>query len=327
MESTTETSVSDNELTCIYCMLDLPEEEKGMKCPSGHYFCPDCTVACIQNGLANPEECLPYKCYKCQEEFNFDTIISLMTDIQKQKLILHQTVMGFGKDKFQILNCPFCNEMVVWDKDSSTNLFYCPNEKCKKGSCTICSQEFKIPNKNEFTKEEENKMKKDGMLKHHNCLKYKTMKDDWDEVISKGIARECPGCHAKGVKSPDCTHMKCSNCGTSWCYFCGLDEKDCDKEDPKGNIYQHNEDWDKNPKRCPMYLLEIHEIDNRWSKDHDTKCLNFLHNILRATAIKDFFKKYTEKQFQELCDTFDEVKNHGLDLEKAKKMDLTLIKR
>lgn len=50
--------------------------------------------------------------------------------------------------------------------------------------------------------------------------------------------------------------MTCPECQTSWCYFCGLKEIDCDKVEetvsaiePGQAIIRHNIDWDKNPKR------------------------------------------------------------------------------
>jgi len=56
--------------------------------------------------------------------------------------------------------------------------------------------------------------------------------------------------------------MSCA-CGTVWCYICGMSESECDKAPrtagPAG-IYQHNNDFERNLKRCPMYLNQIQEV-------------------------------------------------------------------
>jgi hypothetical protein len=50
--------------------------------------------------------------------------------------------------------------------------------------------------------------------------------------------------------------MTCPECQTSWCYFCGLKEIDCDKgeqiefiTDSGAAINRHNIGWEINPKR------------------------------------------------------------------------------
>ena len=75
-----------------------------------------------------------------------------------------------------------------------------------------------------------------------------------------------------------------------------------------------------------MYLNEIYQIDNRYSQiDQDSKM--FFHKLLTYKSIRDFFKKYKQKDFNKLCTTFPAVLNHGYDLEEAMTMDLTIIRR
>ena len=45
-----------------------------------------------------------------------------------------------------------------------------------------------------------------------------------------------------------------------------------------GNIYNHNEEWYENEKRCPMYLTQISEVDDKWSEE-DQACLDLFHKI------------------------------------------------
>lgn len=62
--------------------------------------------------------------------------------------------------------------------------------------------------------------------------------------------------------------MTCPECQTSWCYFCGLKESDCDKaeatissNESEAAISRHNFDWESNPKRSVCLIKNnIHRI-------------------------------------------------------------------
>lgn len=164
-------------------------------------------------------------------------------------------------------------------------------------------------------------------MSHYSCYEYKDIKADWEKALEKGTKRYCPECKVGGIKDDACTHMTCDNCNTVWCYLCGKSEANCDKSDPNGNIFKHNDNWDTHPRRCPMYLTQIGQIDFRWSTENDEKPKEFLHRILTYVEIRKFFIKYSNKEFNNLCKVFPSVANHGYDLHEAKTMDLTLIKR
>jgi hypothetical protein len=42
----------------------------------------------------------------------------------------------------------------------------------------------------------------------------------------------------------------------------------CDKAKGKTSIYEHNEGFQKNPKRCPMYLNQLQTVDEEWSVEN-----------------------------------------------------------
>ena len=68
----------------------------------------------------------------------------------------------------EIVLCPFCSYFEIWFKESTSNFFYCKLDRCRKGSCTICRKEFKLPkSETSITAEEEKQMLgEDGMLSH-----------------------------------------------------------------------------------------------------------------------------------------------------------------
>jgi len=76
-----------------------------------------------------------------------------------------------------------------------------------------------------------------------------------------------------------------------------------------------------------MYLIEIEEIDNRWSSENDQKSKNFFHKIHIYREIKEFFENHVGKEFRALWNVFPSVAQHGYNLDEAMTMDLTLIKR
>ena len=90
-----------------------------------------------------------------------------------------------------------------------------------KGSCSICHKEFKIPSSDfGITDQEYEELKSDkGMMTHTKCYKYKQIKEDWDNAIDQGTRRRCPSCGVGGIKDDACTHMRCDNCQTEWCYI------------------------------------------------------------------------------------------------------------
>jgi len=133
------------------------------------------------------------------------------------------------------------------------------------------------------------------------------------------------------MKDGECTHIKCPKCTTMWCYVCGLDEDACDKEEiqdgiRKEKIFGHNEDWKTNPKRCPLYLNEVHPIDDRYTEE-DNQCKEFLHKLLLYKEVREFINKHSEEVLNEVFETFPAISNHGVDIEEAMTADLTIIKR
>ena len=105
---------------------------------------------------------------------------------------------------------------------------------------------------------------------HHltQCRSYWEEKMRFDTALDAGSTMPCPSCGVQGRKDGMCTHMSCAGCGTEWCYVCGLDVEKCDKANGKTSIYDHNEGFQKNPKRCPMYLNQLQTVDEEWSVEN-----------------------------------------------------------
>jgi len=111
--------------------------------------------------------------------------------------------------------------------------------------------------------------RQDHMAEHFVCEELAPAKNKISQAIDDGAVMNCPTCDLGGRKDGSCTHMSCVKCQMTWCYCCGLSVDECDKAERTGAaaaepLYGHNQDWQTNPQRCPMYLTSIAEVDEDW---------------------------------------------------------------
>ncbi|CAI2376584.1 unnamed protein product [Moneuplotes crassus] len=300
----------------------MEEGHDGVCCRKGHHVCPECCQGVIEDILSSPETKIPAKCCICQLELSIVQIEKHMTSDQIRAYNMHYTANSIDKTADRLIKCPFCSYFEIWDINNTSNFFYCLNENCKKGSCSVCFKEFNVPSSFTVTEKQ-----REEMESHYKCLEHQEMKKDWDRAIERGAKRFCPTCGTGVVKDDNCVEMNCVGCKTRWCYFCGKKEADLDKEVKDGQFYLHCEDWIVNKKRCPQFLEDIYEIDPRW---HEFNCdfnNDFFLKLITYKEIQKFFKKYTKEQFQSLCDAVPSVANHGYDLEEVMKANTKLINR
>ena len=129
-------------------------------------------------------------------------------------------------------------------------------------------------------------------------------------AVEAGTKSRCPNhavCGVVGVKDTNCTHMTCKECDTEWCYVCGLDvtSDECSKAPGStGNeFYRHNVNWTSREGRCPMYLDQIYEIDDRWPSDGERA----LAHMLRWRCLRNLRTEYDrvgEQEFQRLLTAY-----------------------
>jgi hypothetical protein len=131
--------------------------------------------------------------------------------------------------------------------------------------------------------------------RHLSCVALREEKAAFEKALADGGGQTCPGCGVVGRKDGMCTHMTCQECSTVWCYICGLSVDECDKAPRVGSasrepIYGHNEDWKTNPKRCPMYLSSISDIDEEWEFDDEDMDEDFDEEDLEELCLDKFHK-------------------------------------
>ena len=202
---------------CCLCYRKLDDDHLGIRCQQDHDLCQDCSKNYIKTMLSGPTTKISVKCPICKLELSASSVEMQMTPEQLDVYLMHMSMKHIDEND-QVVNCPFCNYFEIWSKLCTSNFFYCKKEGCKKGSCSICHKEFKVPSSDYNIPSTELEEVKTGMISHTKCYEYKQIKEDWDKAIDMGVKRCCPNCGIGGLKNDACTHMTCNNCLTQWCY-------------------------------------------------------------------------------------------------------------
>ena len=122
-------------------------------------------------------------------------------------------------------------------------------------------------------------------------------------------------------------------CNSSFCYFCGLSADVCDKDSEINTIFGHNAEWPTNEKRCPMYLTEIADFDDKWpsgdedSSSVDDECLNFFHKLKILALLRAVFQTNSLEEIERVETKYHCIENSNLTIEDILNKDLTLINR
>jgi hypothetical protein len=207
------------------------------------------------------------------------------------------------------------------------DFFFCRNEDCSRQTCAHCKTECH-QSTGIYTDADYDQALADSanFLYHMECADLAPFKIQFEQAISLGTGMACPSCGHFGRKDDACTHIRCIKCQTMYCYVCGILESACDKEGDTGTIYNHNIDWDINPRRCPMYLTEVAQIDNRWSEDDD-ECVAFISRMKTIYHLREAYHSMGATRFEQLMAKYASLRNSGFTANQIFREDLTLIKR
>jgi hypothetical protein len=145
------------------------------------------------------------------------------------------------------------------------------------------------------------------------------------KAIESGSQQQCPYCQLTGLKDDGCTHMVCQRCGLTWCYLCGMKEDEClVDDDAEPSLSAHNQDWEKHEGRCPMSLVSIHELDDRWPQV-DRDCLEYFHRYKTLCQLYDVLKIVGEDKLDELNQNFGLIDVSGYTIEEIKDYENRLL--
>lgn len=219
-------------------------------------MCNECAGVWVNSVMGDLDSSYPPKCPTCRGLISSETFERQLTSTQENTFRAHAARTSL-KPGEELIECKECGLFEVVAHDPV--LWWCPH--CKDASCRVCNKD--LEGTDQFTFDI-------WKSEHSKCAKLREPKRLIEEAIEEGSKMRCPSCNLAGRKDDACTHMTCTKCATSWCYVCGLDAKTADKGEGRGDdrdlddIYLHNKDWERNVKRCPMYLTQILEVDLNW---------------------------------------------------------------
>jgi len=354
-KTTTTTTVDKNKkietVRCGACLSSLPSDHAGIRCMNNHHLCPgrdNCSSLFVANVLFEAST-FPPKCALCALEIEpliFERQLSPEElSAYLTSLLLHDKSNLLAANEM-IIDCPFCKYFEICEKDKGHIFMFCKNsgsnvgvnasggecsdkiESCKRVTCMFCRSEV-IPPTDDVNEA------KTEMESHFICAELSPSKLQIDNAIYLGCNSPCPECGLSGIKNDACTHMTCIKCQALWCYICGFKVQECDKapnqdysewENFDENIHLHNIDWKTNEKRCPMYLYEIKEIDDRWPGD-PTECVNFFVRLRTMKLIKAVVDNIGRDKYNVLEEKYASIQNNGFPIEDCLATDTTVIKR
>jgi len=198
--------------------------------------------------------------------------------------------------------CPNCPYREIRETSNDPLFIFCRGEVCGKQYCYWCFKEVTPESIDEYQDDnmDDDEMENHEISKHMACWEFGPLKKKVEAIIQDNMKRFCPNpeCGLTGRKDDNCTHMSCPQCHTEWCYICGDSLPCLNKAANNESIYGHNTNWFANAKRCPMYLSQVHDIDESWPVA-DEDALNYFHHILTIRALS-----------KEIANTkVDEIKN------------------
>eukprot|EP00929_Paragymnodinium_shiwhaense_P060256 TRINITY_DN30114_c0_g1_i2.p1 TRINITY_DN30114_c0_g1~~TRINITY_DN30114_c0_g1_i2.p1 ORF type:complete len:526 (+),score=113.10 TRINITY_DN30114_c0_g1_i2:130-1707(+) len=284
----------EREETCAVCQCEFTltgDSGEGLCCPSSHFLCSECTGVFVQSVLNDLQSSYPPKCSMCRAELPAASFERQLNP-QQQKLFAEFVAQHSLAVSERMMKC-HCGYMEVRTDDPV--LWWC--QVCKRGECQVCNKELPRPQHGDLGAIMASQLNSEGdeldqALRPHivGCAALRDAKRKVDAAFEGGQTMPCPQCKLAGRKDDACTHMTCNRCHTDWCYVCGLSVADADKKPPRGgrpanDIFLHNADWEVNPRRCPMYLTQILEVDPAWlghnwsdgDEVDDDKCLEYFH--------------------------------------------------
>ncbi|CAF3011052.1 unnamed protein product [Rotaria sp. Silwood2] len=309
---------------CGGCESGLELDQPGIQCVQGHHFCTECSSHIVNLVFANPEKYIPLRCLQCHVELNPCVFERQLTPEQLNIFNQHLLVFVWAKDFLgqdeRIDYCPFCSFGSIRSKQAS-HTFYCARPECDIVSCLTCQKACPKVKNNYPTDEELAEMER-----HFICAELADDKQIVDGYLELGQKVPCPNCGLAGRKDHGCTHMTCPTCAQVWCYFCGKKVEDCDREQGGENgIHDHNVQWDCNPNRCPIYLKQIADVDDRWP-DNEEDCLVRFHRIRTLRLLREAFEKLGLNRMDELDRHFNIISSSDYTWDEILHGDLTLIR-
>jgi len=183
---------------CPICMESVDEKSVWQATVCGHQFCRDCIVMHLQSQVDNGGN------GRCPSSNECNTIL---TDEEIKAVITPELFAKFVK--FRALRsdpllreCPRCQKL---NRKMDQDIVQIVCAQCGLVYCYLHG----------------------NIHEGKNCEEFMATRSDYDKHVSQlseqliqSIAKPCPKCAAMVVRGDGCDHVKCSQCGTDYCYKC-----------------------------------------------------------------------------------------------------------
>ena len=339
VSTTQEATPSPNktiELTCCICEVQLTADRTNLSCANdqcNQWTCSACIQTMFNVMLGQPATNYPLLCGACEHAFDTVQVDRMLAEDEHYEQYIACILPLFWSqdclaENEQLARCtyslpasflvvrsrvclmlsfpgPFCPYLEIHTTDRcSVDVLVCQHPSCGKRTCLICLHAI-MSDSEEATH-------------RHRCVELRSCKDMVDHAIELGCQQQCPHCQLMGLKDDGCTHMVCERCGLGWCYLCGMKEEEClVDEDTEPSLTAHNQDWEQHEGRCPMSLISIHELDERWP-DNDRDCLEYFHRYRTLCQLYDVWKIIGDEKLEELNASFGLIDGSGYTIEEIK---------
>jgi hypothetical protein len=320
-----QTKADKKKTICGGCNCDLEPDHSGIQCVQAHHFCANCSVHIVNLFFSDPQHYIPLRCVQCRVDLNPAVFERQLSQEQVVFYNEHMLLLVWAKESLRederLDNCPSCSFAVIRGK-KDPKILYCAHPECSKITCLVCRRT--CPKfRNDYGSDEDIA----EMERHYICAALADDKNKFDQAIELGQKVPCPNCGIQGMKDDSCTHMTCLNCLQLWCYVCGKKVEDCDRiPNGRNGIIDHNDSWELNPNRCPMYLTQIVDKDDRWPDGDEYLCLARFHRCRTLRLLREVYELLGEERINALDRHFNILATCGFTLNEILHEDLTLIK-
>eukprot|EP01111_Echinosteliopsis_oligospora_P014970 TRINITY_DN5777_c0_g2_i2.p1 TRINITY_DN5777_c0_g2~~TRINITY_DN5777_c0_g2_i2.p1 ORF type:complete len:360 (+),score=55.82 TRINITY_DN5777_c0_g2_i2:207-1286(+) len=275
------------ELKCGVCD-DVISGDDSIMCDVYHVLHFDCFVPYLSTEIESKN--VPLECYECycpliESTWRKKVDKRLFKRYEKEVKI----VKGYTHQSCPNAACLFD---LFFDPSNETMPEKCECEICEKTWCTECSRHI-------------NDDKCPICSSHFKDLLISIV-DATDELGGT----KCPRCGVRGQKpAEDCTHIECP-CEEAYCYCCGVSARDVDTDNPDSDsismLFGHNERWEEEDSRCPLYLHSFSRFYEGFPDDYDEAAQERFHQIRAAKKLKSL-KEENEDDVWEYVLSLDPV--------------------
>ncbi len=219
-----------------------------INCQAGHAFDEDCFAPYLRHCLGKQITMIFCPLDECESPIVYGDLMHILTPDQKRLIGKINVRQALQKECY--VECP-CGNINFLDEDclplTKGQIVQC--SECQKNFCSRCNYQYE-------QKQEKLSAACDRCTGEMAACRKKIF-----GALMEAHSTPCPQCNHRWIKNLACTHMRCEQCQTEFCYVCGLSLRQLQEEDETiTHLWQHNEDYPWKPKTCPLYLERMREL-------------------------------------------------------------------